>query len=149
MEVGWLGLEVLSRKDKGLMNMDNSVIVQGEGGEEGSVRVINGNEKNRIKPANICLPNICFSSASELPSCPWKPLLPPLSPGLGCQVSLTCTVCFQTSSYYGTTILHMCNYILLFSLINMLNVISIKRTARKTKCGKGKFSPHSHCHSEE
>ena len=86
MEVGWLGLEVLSRKDKGLMNMDNSVIVQGEGGEEGSVRVINGNEKNRIKPANICLPNICFSSASELPSCPWKPLLPPLSPGLGCQV---------------------------------------------------------------
>lgn len=35
MEVGWLGLEVLSRKDKGFMNMDNSVIVQGEGGEEG------------------------------------------------------------------------------------------------------------------
>ena len=40
----WLGVEGSSKKEKGLMDMDNSVEIAGGGGE----RWINGNGKNTI-----------------------------------------------------------------------------------------------------
>ena len=38
-------MEGLSKKEKGLMGMDNSVVIMGEG----SIRELNGNGKNTIK----------------------------------------------------------------------------------------------------
>ena len=42
---GRLGVEGLSEKDKGLMDMDNCVVTAGEGGHRG----LNGNGKNTRK----------------------------------------------------------------------------------------------------
>ena len=39
-------MEVLSKKEKGLMDMDNSIVIAGDGG---SIRRLNGNGKNTIK----------------------------------------------------------------------------------------------------